>query len=330
MTWLFLFSVCLSWDLISNCHEDMQLWDRHVCILLVSGRSCFIPFPCLCLCAWGCVWKFALNNAALAVFWIFRNDTMDYACMRSTYWWCQHGGGAEDSLEPWTSEAPRGKRRVVGYGAPCGSPQGLWSTTRVSTVAAANPAGVPPPGQWSSCRAATIPVEVPWAPCGASQWGFWWCPAGGASVGSPPGDEVWDKHGQDRGDAGLVGQRQPHPRRRPDARWMFIHRDWPQCQRDHLWIQAGTVWQQKIGMAFFCFCPFSQCQTMRRVLFVFLQMTNDFITYTFVLEHRPKTSARIPITRTQNANIEMICHYPRHIMSKQAIVRPADEEPIKP
>lgn len=69
---------------------------------------------------------------------------------------------------------------------------------------------------------------------------------------------------------------------------------------------------------------------MRRVLFVFLQMTNDFITYTFVLEHRPKTSARIPITRTQNANIEMICHYPRHIMSKQAIVRPADEEPIKP
>lgn len=62
----------------------------------------------------------------------------------------------------------------------------------------------------------------------------------------------------------------------------------------------------------------------------FLQMTDDFITYTYVLEHQPKMSARIPITRTQNTKIELKCHYPRQVASKQALQRSTDEEPVMP
>lgn len=82
----------------------------------------------------------------------------------------------------------------------------------------------------------------------------------------------------------------------------------------------------------FCFCLlFSKCQPLKCVFFfVFLQMTNNFITYTFVLEHRPKISVRIPIRRTQNTNIVMQCHYPRQVMSKQATLQTQDEEPVMP
>lgn len=88
--------------------------------------------------------------------------------------------------------------------------------------------------------------------------------------------------------------------------------------------------EKSVWLFFFFFFVYLANVRLWDVFFVFLQMTSNFIIFTFVLEHRPKMSARIPITRTQNTNIVMQCRYPRQIMSKQAIPRPSEEEPVMP